>query len=73
MAVDGIGICMIPEAVMRAELAKNQLHLVDLNLNMPPIRFTATCRSAPEDGLVPSLARLAVHVSRSYADTHKVS
>ncbi len=71
MAVDGIGICMLPVAVMQAELARNELHLVDPRIDVPPIRFTATCRAAPEDALMPSLARMAVEVSRSYADRHK--
>ena len=58
-------------AEMRAELDRNELHLVRPNLEMPPIRFTATFRAAREDGLIPSLARMAVEVSRSYATSHK--
>jgi DNA-binding transcriptional LysR family regulator len=69
MAVDGIGICVIPEAVMRAELASGALQLVDAGLEMPPIRFTATCRAASGDALMPNLARMASDAARAYAPT----
>ncbi|RVT89660.1 LysR family transcriptional regulator [Rhodovarius crocodyli] len=73
MAVDGIGICVIPQAVMRAELARGDLELVDPGLELSPIRFTATCRTASEDALMPTLARMAVDVSRAYAASDKQS
>lgn len=73
MAVDGIGVCVIPEAVMRTELAKGELQLIDPGLAMPPIRFTATCRAASEGALMPTLARMAVDVARAYAATHKLT
>ncbi len=72
MAVDGIGICVIPEAVMRAELSRGELHLVDAGLELPPIRFTATYRMAPEATLMPTLAKMAVDVSSSYAAENKL-
>ncbi|MCR0980787.1 LysR family transcriptional regulator [Roseomonas populi] len=70
MAVDGLGICMLPEAVMRGELARGDLHLVDPGLDLPPIRFTATYRRAPEVALVPMLAKIAVELAHSYAANH---
>ncbi|MBR0641567.1 LysR family transcriptional regulator [Plastoroseomonas hellenica] len=72
MAVDGIGICVIPEAVMRPALANGELQLIDAGLEMPPIRLTATCRAAPAATLMPTLAKMAVEVARTYAVEHKL-
>lgn len=67
MAVDGIGICVLPREVMRAELERGELRLLETDLALPPLRFTASYREAPDDRLVPLLAQIAVEVARSYA------
>jgi DNA-binding transcriptional LysR family regulator len=72
MAVDGIGISMIPEAVMRPELVRGELHLLDTGLELPPIQFTATYRMAPDATLIAMLARIAVEVARSFAHPDKL-
>ena len=71
MAVDGIGIAVIPAAVIGPELARGELRLLDADLLLPPLHFTASHRTAPDATLIPMLAQTAVSVARAYAATHK--
>ncbi|SHI33807.1 DNA-binding transcriptional regulator, LysR family [Roseomonas rosea] len=71
MAVDGIGISVLPADVMRPELARGELRLIKAEMTLPPIRFTASHRMAPDDTLVSMLAQIAVEVARSHAGTDK--
>ncbi|MBP0496290.1 LysR family transcriptional regulator [Pararoseomonas indoligenes] len=73
MAVDGIGISVIPAEVMQPELARGELRLLEADLLLPPIRFTATYRTAPDSILIPTLAQVGVEVAQSYAETHKLA
>jgi DNA-binding transcriptional LysR family regulator len=72
MAVDGIGISVLPADVMRPELARGELRLIDAEMTLPPIRFTASHRMAPDDALVSMLAQIAIEVARSHAGTDKL-
>jgi DNA-binding transcriptional LysR family regulator len=58
MALDGIGIAVIPPAVIGTELADGRLVPLDVAAGLDPLRFTATYL-LPGDGLVEPVARLA--------------
>ncbi|MCK8787746.1 LysR family transcriptional regulator [Roseomonas sp. NAR14] len=71
MALDGIGIAIIPTSVIGPELARGELRRLDTMLDMPPLRFTASYRLSPDAILVPALAEISGEVARNHAGTHK--
>jgi DNA-binding transcriptional LysR family regulator len=59
MAVDGIGIGVVPHAVARAELDAGRLRLLAADASLPPLRFTASFLATPVSGLAAAAADLA--------------
>ena len=65
MGVDGIGICVIPPAVIAVELASGALRILDAEPALAPLVFTASFLQAPDTALVAAVAELAVQVAAS--------
>ncbi|WP_439550186.1 LysR family transcriptional regulator [Falsiroseomonas sp.] len=63
MTLDGIGLSVIPPAVVARELAEGTLRLVETTLAPPELAFTASWPSGPDDALARRLAELAVEVA----------
>jgi DNA-binding transcriptional LysR family regulator len=63
MTLDGIGVSVIPPAVVARELAEGALRLVRTEVAPPEIAFTASWTSGPGDALARKLAELAVEVA----------
>ncbi len=63
MTLDGIGVSVIPPAVVARELAEGALRLVRSEVTPPEIAFTASWASGPGDALARKLAALAVEVA----------
>lgn len=63
MTLDGIGLSVIPPAVVARELADGSLRLVETTLTPPELAFTASWPSGPDDTLARRLAELAVEVA----------
>jgi DNA-binding transcriptional LysR family regulator len=59
MALDGIGISVIPPVVVEAELARGDLRLVPTDIALPELSFTACYATTPDESPAGPLARLA--------------
>lgn len=65
MAADGIGIGVLPRAVVDRELAEGRLRLLTTDVAMPPLHFTASYLATPGTGLGEVVAKLAGQVART--------
>ena len=63
MALDGIGIGVVPLDVARSELASGQLRLLDAAPTLPPLRFTASFLDTAATSLAATVAQLASQVA----------
>jgi DNA-binding transcriptional LysR family regulator len=63
--VDGIGIGVVPHAVVQDELAAGQLVLLAVDHALPPLRFTATYLETAVAGLAATVADVAGHVANT--------
>ena len=63
MAVDGIGIGVLPRIMVDRDLADQRLLLLDVEPALPPLRFTASYLGTPGSGLAEAVARLARQVA----------
>ncbi len=66
MAIDGIGIAVIPPAVIARELADGSLILIPAPLMPPPLRFTASHLDGAGNALAATVARMAAEVATAY-------
>ena len=73
MTLDRIGVSVIPPIVIRAEIASNQLQLLNTEIELPGLVFTATYSAGPDSHVAPSLARLAREVAEDYQRNDKCS
>ena len=62
MAVDGIGIGVVPRAAVELEIADGRLRLLDVAAELPPLHLTASYLADPEDNLAEAVAQLAARV-----------
>lgn len=63
MAVDGIGIGIVPRAVAERELTEGSLRLLTVEPKLPPLRFTASYIATPGSGLAQTVAELAGQIA----------
>ncbi|MBN8943205.1 MAG: LysR family transcriptional regulator [Rhizobiales bacterium] len=63
MTQDRIGLSVIPPDVIRDELASGELRIVEAELELPNLVFTATYPMALEGGLAAPLAQLACQIA----------
>jgi DNA-binding transcriptional LysR family regulator len=63
MAVDGIGIGVLPGAVAQTDLAAGRLRLLTVAPELPPLRFTASFLETAASRLAASVANVAAQVS----------
>jgi len=64
MAIEGLGVAVIPSAIVQNELADGRLHLLDTDLTMAPLTFTASWLASPDIVAVERVARLAADIAR---------
>ncbi|MFG1330049.1 LysR family transcriptional regulator [Xanthobacter autotrophicus] len=64
MTEDHIGISVIPPDVIRAELAAGKLRVVETEVSLPDLAFTASYPMAMGGGIAGPLAALAAEVAR---------
>lgn len=65
MAVDGIGIGILPLVVADPDLAAGRLRLLEVRPVLPPLRFTASYLATPGSGLAEMVARLAGEIAQT--------
>lgn len=64
MAVDGIGVGVLPHAVVNRDLAEGRLQLLEVESMLPPLRFTASYLATPTSGLAEVVAGLASEIAQ---------
>src|SRR5437879_4088564 len=64
MAIEGLGIAVIPTAIVENELADGRLQLLSTNLNISPLTFSASWLTSPDTVAIERVAELAASLSR---------
>jgi len=65
MANEGLGIAVIPAAIVENELASGRLQQLDTDLNFPPLTFSAAWLASPTMIAVERVADLASRIAQS--------
>jgi DNA-binding transcriptional LysR family regulator len=68
MAVEGLGIAVIPTAIVENELADGRLQLLTTDLKIPPLTFSASWLESPDTHAVERVADLAARIAQGGAD-----
>jgi DNA-binding transcriptional LysR family regulator len=69
MAVEGLGIAVIPTAIVEKELANGQLQLLSTDLKIPPLTFSASWLESPDTLAVERVANLAARIAQGSTAT----
>jgi DNA-binding transcriptional LysR family regulator len=64
MAIEGLGIAVIPTSIVENELADGRLQLLSTDLNIPPLTFSASWLASPDTLAVELVADLAVRIAQ---------
>jgi DNA-binding transcriptional LysR family regulator len=67
MAIEGLGIAVIPTAIVENELAEGRLQLLSTDLKISPLTFSASWLASPDTVAVELVADLAGKIARSSA------
>ncbi|MFC0241410.1 LysR family transcriptional regulator [Rhodopseudomonas telluris] len=65
MAIEGLGIAVIPTAIVENELADGRLQLLQTDLKIPPLRFSASWLASPDTVAIERVAELAVDIAHT--------
>jgi DNA-binding transcriptional LysR family regulator len=64
MAIEGLGIAVIPTAIVENELADQRLQLLSTNLQIPPLTFSASWLTSPDTVAIERVAELAAQLAQ---------
>src|SRR6266404_4418504 len=64
MAIEGLGIAVIPTAIVENELADGRLQLLSTNLQIPLLTFSASWLASPDTVAVKRVAELAASLAQ---------
>ena len=67
MGIEQLGICVIPPAVVRAELASGALRILPVEQPLSDLSFTATYAKRLDNHFVADAARIAQEVAQDWA------
>ena len=65
MAIEGLGIAVIPAAIVENELAHGRLQLLDTDFKLPPLTFTASWLASPDAVATERVANLARQIAQA--------
>lgn len=65
MALEGLGIAIIPSAIVENELAAGRLQQLATNVKMPPLTFSASWLASPDVAAVERVVDLAQRIAQS--------
>ncbi|WJR80622.1 LysR family transcriptional regulator [Bradyrhizobium sp. NP1] len=65
MALEGLGIAIIPSAIVENELAAGRLQHLATNVKMPPLTFSASWLASPDVAAVERVVDLAQRIAQS--------
>ena len=64
MAIEGLGIAVIPTAIVESEMADGRLQLLSTNLQLPLLTFSASWLASPDTVAVERVAELAANLAQ---------
>ena len=64
MAIEGLGIAVIPTAIVENELADGRLQLLSTDLQIPPLTFSASWLASPDTVAIERVAELAAKLAQ---------
>jgi DNA-binding transcriptional LysR family regulator len=67
MAIEGLGIAVIPTAIVESQLSQGQLQLLPTDFSLAPLIFSASWLASPDIVAVELVADLASQIARSVA------
>ena len=67
MAIEGLGIAVIPAAIVERELADGRLQLLDTDVKVAPLTFTASWLASPDTVAIERVADLAHQIAQARA------
>ena len=67
LVVDGFGLAMIPPAIIQRELASGDVHLLQIEAEMPNMQLVCSYRSGPETPLFQQIATVAQQTAQDFA------
>ncbi|MGB9114644.1 LysR family transcriptional regulator [Bradyrhizobium sp.] len=67
MAIEGLGVAVIPTAIVENELADGRLRLLSTDLKIPPLTFSASWLASPDTLAVELVADLAAKIAQDSA------
>jgi DNA-binding transcriptional LysR family regulator len=65
MAIEGLGIAVIPTAIVENELADGRLQLLSTDLKVTPLTFSASWLASPDTAAVELVAGLAGQIAHA--------
>jgi hypothetical protein len=65
MATEGLGIAVIPSAIVEGEMADGRLQMLSTDIELPPLTFSASWLASPDTVAVELVADLAVKLAQS--------
>ncbi len=68
MAIEGLGIAVIPAAILESEFDKGRLTQLDTDITIPPLTFSAAWLASPEIVAVERVAELAAQIAQAGAE-----
>lgn len=69
MALDGIGIAVIPPAILSNVAAAGKLHRLNTKVALPPLNFVVSWPATPESPAAQKVAEIAIDVARRASTT----
>ncbi len=67
MAIEGLGIAVVPTSIVESELADGRLELLSTDLKLPPLSFSASWLASPDTLAVELVADLAAKIAQDTA------
>jgi len=67
MAIEGLGVAVIPTSIVENELADGRLQLLSTDLKIPPLTFSASWLASPDTLAVELVADLAARIAQDSA------
>ena len=64
MAIEGLGVAVIPNAIVETELADGRLLQIETDMKIPPLTFSASWLASPESLAVERVAELAAKIAQ---------
>ena len=65
MAIEGLGVAVIPAAIVANEIESGRLQELKTDLRIPPLTFTASWLSSPEMVAIERVAELAARTAQT--------